>query len=136
MPTLAERLGLNPARIRAEAEASYKAKCARETAAVLTGKAAPLKSERAKVRVRKTKTHYLDGEEQRRIKRQLREHHTTILSLLLHGVPVSAIATLYGVTDMAIYNRAGVLGGLFRKRKLPGALEADETNQRGASSAS
>lgn len=135
MPTLAERLGIDPASIRAEAEASYKAKCERDVAAALAGKVAPVKTARAKVRVRKTKTHYLDGEEQRRIKRQLREHHGVILSLLLQGIPVGAIATLYGVTDMAIYNRMGVLGGLLRRRAAPGERVTNAPNHGGASSA-
>ena len=102
-PSILQRLGLDPATVRAAADASHKQACARQVTDILTGKAAPTKTARDRVRTRNTKTHYLDGEEQRRIKDRLARDHVQILGLVLKGTPITLIDTLYGVTDMAIY---------------------------------
>lgn len=119
MPSLAERLGFDPAKIRAEADASYKKACERNATAVLSGKVAPTITKRDKVPQRKTKTHYLDGEEQRMKQAQLARGHVHILQMLMRDESVRVIATLYGVTDMAIHKRKRMMLDLVRDRGLP-----------------
>jgi len=123
-PTLLERLGLtglNPDKVRAAAETSHKQACARKVTAVLAGEVAPVVAHRLDSYVprRKTATHYLDGEEQRRKKAILLENEAVIAGMLLRGIPVVHIAVIFGVTDMAIYKRAkryGLIGASGKTR--------------------
>jgi hypothetical protein len=67
---------------------------------------------------RKTATHYLDGEEQREKKAKLVAEHGRIMAMIVRGVPINEIAKAYGVTNMAIYNRAKPVLRLVRNRHL------------------
>lgn len=67
---------------------------------------------------RNTATRYLDGEEQREKKAKLVEEHGRIMAMIVRGVPINEIAKAYGVTNMAIYNRAKPVLHLVRNRHL------------------
>ena len=67
---------------------------------------------------RSTATKYLDGEEQREKKALLAASDGIIAGLFLREIPVRFIATIFGVTDMAIYKRLNAWR-LVGNRRLP-----------------
>lgn len=59
---------------------------------------------------RKSATHYLEAEEQRKIKATMRAEEPRIVAMLMRGTPVTVIAALYHVTDEAIRKRVRSYG--------------------------